>query len=396
MQHDSSTDYLVGQFPSDQRPRRPFSEEAVAFLAALSQKLRGNQRVKKLPDLVAAGFWCRKGHLNQIQTRFGGCEDRLGRGLAFHIAPGNVPVNFIYSFAFGLLAGCANIVRVPSTDTPSQSLLLDVLRDMFRQEEYATIASSNAFVRYDKDGDATRQLSRLCDVRLIWGGDATVEAVRRHSIPARSVELTFPDRYSFAVISEKAIAATPTDKLERLAQGFFNDALLMDQRACSSPHLIAWTEQENGGKERFWEAFAHVMKHQYELTHVHGVDRQERLLSNFLKTANQKLVSENVGSSLLRVFLDKLPKDLTQLRGVNGLFYEAEINSIEELASIVTGKYQTLAYYGIEKYKLSDFVIRNRLTGIDRIVPIGSALDIDTIWDGTDILKSMSRIIDVR
>jgi len=36
------------------------------------------------------------------------------------------------------------------------------------------------------------------------------------------------------------------------------------------------------------------------------------------------------------------------------------------------------------------------LSGIDRIVPVGKALDMDVTWDGYDIVRSLSRVIDVK
>jgi len=45
---------------------------------------------------------------------------------------------------------------------------------------------------------------------------------------------------------------------------------------------------------------------------------------------------------------------------------------------------------------LRNFAIKNRLDGIDRIVPIGQALDINFFWDGYDINKILTRIIDIR
>ena len=38
-------------------------------------------------------------------------------------------------------------------------------------------------------------------------------------------------------------------------------------------------------------------------------------------------------------------------------------------------------------------VIDNRLRGIDRIVPVGRAMDIGIIWDGYDIISMLSRIV---
>ncbi len=49
------------------------------------------------------------------------------------------------------------------------------------------------------------------------------------------------------------------------------------------------------------------------------------------------------------------------------------MNSIDHQAPPVIEQFEGMAYYGIEKYKLSDFVIYSRLTGNDRIAPVGSA-----------------------
>ena len=64
-----------------------------------------------------------------------------------------------------------------------------------------------------------------------------------------------------------------------------------------------------------------------------------------------------------------------------------------EINNIINNKYQTLTYFGLEKSSLKNFVIDNKLIGIDRIVPIGQALDMCLIWDGFDVIKSLSRIV---
>ena len=68
---------------------------------------------------------------------------------------------------------------------------------------------------------------------------------------------------------------------------------------------------------------------------------------------------------------------------------------MDEIASIVTRKYQTLAYYGFERNELDDFVLRNRLTGIDRIVPFGDTTAFSLIWDGNNLINIMSRVVDI-
>ena len=55
---------------------------------------------------------------------------------------------------------------------------------------------------------------------------------------------------------------------------------------------------------------------------------------------------------------------------------------MDSIAPVVDGRVQTLMYFGTDRRELADFVLRNRLSGIDRIVPVGSALDIGVRWDG--------------
>ena len=88
--------------------------------------------------------------------------------------------------------------------------------------------------------------------------------------------------------------------------------------------------------------------------------------------------------------------NIDSLRGKFGYFFEHNTDDINKIAHIINTKYQTLTYFGLDKSYLLDFVIRNRLSGIDRIVPVGKALDMDVMWDGYDIVRSLSRIIDVK
>ena len=45
------------------------------------------------------------------------------------------------------------------------------------------------------------------------------------------------------------------------------------------------------------------------------------------------------------------------------------------------------------KKKLTNFISKNNLHGIDRMVPFGRAFDMGHIWDGFDIISSLSRKI---
>jgi hypothetical protein len=71
-----------------------------------------------------------------------------------------------------------------------------------------------------------------------------------------------------------------------------------------------------------------------------------------------------------------------------------DAKELNEIIHIISNKFQTLTYFGLNKLSLKDFVIDNKLNGIDRIVPIGQALDISLTWDGFGIIESLSRIVD--
>ena len=103
----------------------PFHDTIIEFLNQVSRVLMGNRAVRAYPDLVTFAFWIRKSSVLKQKERFENNEEAvtLGKGVAFHIAPSNVPVNFAYSLAAGLLCGNANIVRVPSKEFAQVHLL---------------------------------------------------------------------------------------------------------------------------------------------------------------------------------------------------------------------------------------------------------------------------------
>ena len=66
------------------------------------------------------------------------------------------------------------------------------------------------------------------------------------------------------------------------------------------------------------------------------------------------------------------------------------------MKSCINNKYQTLTYFGLNKDILKNFILKNQLEGIDRIVPIGQALDISFFWDGYDLNRILSRVVDIK
>ena len=42
------------------------------------------------------------------------------------------------------------------------------------------------------------------------------------------------------------------------------------------------------------------------------------------------------------------------------------------------------------------YIMQNRLAGVDRAVPIGQALEMSLYWDGYDINRILSRVVDIK
>lgn len=390
---DNKISYLVGEEIEKFSPLAPYDDSVCNFLNDLSVNIMRDSRFREFPDVATVAFFARAGNIKRLKKNFCDEKFRLGKGLAFHITPSNIPVQFVFSYFFGILAGNANVVRVASKNFPQTDFLCDALNKVLSQPEHKKIREMTAFVRYNRDSDCTKIFSSKCQVRLIWGGDSTVESIRENPLPPKSIDIVFPDRYSLAILNESAVEKLNDVELARLAQNFYNDTYLVDQNACSSPHLILWKPAKtSAGRKKFWSAVRELVKIKYDLPPIKATSKY----TNFCKNAIDfpqigKLERED--NFLYRANVKELFVGIENLRGIFGLFYEHDFNSLDDLKDIVTEKFQTLTYFGFEPKELAAEVVRNHWLGIDRIVPVGKSLDIGTVWDGYDLICQMSRII---
>ena len=134
------------------------------------------------------------------------------------------------------------------------------------------------------------------------------------------------------------------------------------------------------------------MRKNFFFDEVHVVDKYTNLLENIIiqkDFSNVKMYQNN----LYVIDPGNQTKQIENIRGVNGTFFQKNINQIADLKKFISKKCQTLSYFGFTKDQFRNFLLNNNLLGIDRIVPIGKALEIDIIWDGHEVVKSLSRII---
>ena len=369
----------------------PFSEKTVEFLNAVSKALLSDREAKNYPDVITFAFWIRKSSIEGIKKRFSD-EDkrvyRLGRGIVFHIAPSNVPVNYAYSLVTGLICGNANVVRIPSKEFPQVNIINNAINNILKQ--YRELEPYIVLVRYGHDSEINDALSEAADVRVIWGGDETISTFRKSPLKPRATEITFANRYSLAVIdSDKYMEIEDKTKA---ANDFYNDTYLMDQNACTSPRIVVWTGSKiTAAKKIFWEKLHDIAESRYE---INGVQAVNKLASGYLLAA----VSDNVkrendkDNLLVRIKVDKVSAGLMDFKDNSGYFFEYDCKDILEIKDLCNDdRCQTVSYIGEKEMFIP--LIKSGIKGIDRVVKVGKSMNFDLIWDGYNLFERMTRAV---
>ncbi|MCR5518540.1 MAG: hypothetical protein K6F17_08225 [Lachnospiraceae bacterium] len=370
------------------RPLRPFDDEVIAFFNDLSAVLRTN---REYSDVATFGFWCRKVALLKEKGKYDDVSERFGKGIVFHSTPSNVPVNFAFSFAAGLLAGNANIVRLPGKPFEQVTVISNAIKQLL-ETKHQNIAPYIVFVKFPPVKEITDTFSALCNVRVIWGGDMTVAELRQSKIPARTTEITFADRHSIAVID--ADVYLEAERKDTIIQNFYNDTYFSDQNACTAPRIIFWQgEKKEEAKADFWNRVHEKTMKEYTLAPVQAVGKLNAMYS----VASQKKVKVEKSDDMFitRLDVDKIDKDLMNYKYNSGFYFEKDIDNLKEIVGVCDVRCQTLTYFGVKEEDFRTFLEEARPIGIDRIVPMGKSMDFALVWDGYDLIRQMSRKITI-
>lgn len=363
-------------------PLEPFAIEVRDFTAALSKELL---TYRSQPEIVALGYWLRKANIEKMATEFERGSNKsikIARGTVFHIAPSNVDTIFVYSWILSLLAGNRNIIRISSKS--AETNLLQTIIELFKQIKFKNIAERTILCTYAHNEGITEKVSLACHTRVVWGGDATIKAIRTVPLAPLANELTFPDRFSLSVMMTEKLADA-----QDLFAAFYNDTYWFDQMACSSPRMIFWLGKNRDEVEHFWQSF-----NQYVASKSYVVQpalQVEKLATAFELATLQETRNIITTPQFTRIEIEQLTKEHRELHCGAGLFLECYVDSVEELAKQLIDKDQTLSYYGVSKNELQQLVCCLTNRAIDRIVPIGQALNFDRVWDGQNFLTSFTR-----
>jgi hypothetical protein len=384
---------VVGNFNLKDGPYDVFDRDIILFLNEISKEILKSKKSKRFSDLVSFGFWCRSSNIKSIFNNYFFFKNRVGRGSVLHITPSNVPTNFAYSMVFGLLSGNNNIIRLPSKNFIQVEILCNILKKLSKKSIYKKNFNKLLLIKYDNSDLVSSELSRDVEARIIWGGDNTVSKFKTFTTKPRCIDLAFANRYSISLIDSNKLGKLKTNNLKILVQKFYNDTYTMDQFGCSSPNSVFWLGKNSIAKKKFWLELSNIVNNEYNLD-LSGANKKISNLMNYALNKNKKFKVNIKNFNLIKLKSNKLSLD--NFENINfGSFLEINLQDINHLRKYTSEKLQTVTYYGTDFKNIKKFIIKNKIKGIDRIVPIGRAFDLTPEWDGVDIISTLSRTLGI-
>jgi hypothetical protein len=370
----------------------PFNKKKINFLDEISKEILNDGKLNIYPDLKDFGFWCRKKNMKRYQKNFNDNLNLIGRGIALHIPPSNVPMNLAFTMAIGIISGCENFIRIPEKDFPQTNSLLKIVKKVLSNKNFRELKKSLCFIKYVKSDLKSSKLSKISDVRLIWGGDSTVKKFKEYDTKTKNVDLYFPNKISGSLININELKKLKSHEFANLVYKFYIDAYLMDQKGCSSPKIIFWYGKNIHIKKKFYEKLRTFITNKYQLDFSRTSDKLY-LLSELAIKNTSKIKTKLKNIDLVTIDLKKPPNYNLYNNLAYGIFFSVNIKNLNIIKNYISENFQTLSYFGFDRKTLINLIVKKRFKGIDRIVPIGSAFEMNLVWDGYDLIKSMTRSI---
>lgn len=372
---------------------------AADFCARLSVLLLGDARARGFPDLQALGFWLRPAQLQRM------LQDLLPTplqtvvvpaGTVLALPPGNVDALFGYILALALLCGNTLIMRLSATTSPAQELLLTLIDEALGRD---ALRGRVMVLRYGHDDAVTAQFSARCDVRLVWGGDATVQHIRKITLPPLARELSFGDRFSAAALDAAAYLRADAAARAELTRRFYNDVYWYDQLACAAPRLLFWVGDTAATTAAAAEFYPRLAAQAVQTGYQPDAGASVAKLSmTYLGLHDLDLAAYQVYGPALSVLTLADSADFSAFKSVNygyGMLAAATVPTLDAIAAGAERRDQTLVHWGFAPEAVLALVRACNGRGYDRIVPVGEALRFDPVWDGGNLCAAMTRLVRV-
>jgi hypothetical protein len=320
-----------------------------------------------------------------------------GVGTAIHVAPSNIPINFAFSWLFGFIAGCKNLVRLPSSHSEQIKLFVEAFEKISSLPEFAEIRKTNYFFHSDRESKVLDTLVPLVEALLVWGGDSTVEYFRDLVRSPDIRQLFFPSRQSSLILnSQEVLSILESQNSKVFLRNCYNDTFLTDCNACSSPSKVFFVGDESDCTKASSLFFSKL--NEYVLSSNRSIPIVARMMDSLgsLESAPDWGQSKAHGLSIREFRFNYEQASLKRpLRF--GAFLVRNLSSVSEVTGHLSPQEQTIIHGGFTDVEVSNLGLRLSLKGTNatRLVPLGSALDMGFFWEGRDKPASLVKYLEV-
>lgn len=363
------------------------------FLNDLSKSILRESFFKAEPSFIALGFWLRKTNIKRIlnENSYISNTDNFTVkpiGKVFHLCPSNVDTMFIYSLVLALLAGNKSVVRISSKlENDFIFRLFDLFNDLLQKEEYKPLTDYINVITYQRSDKMNEDISLAVNGRIIWGGDETVNQFKKYATKPKVKDLFFTDKVSLSIINIDDEDEFNQD-FENIVKNLYNDIYTFNQKGCSSPHSLFVVSNTVDKKQALQKIYD-------RLSEMATVDYEEDISSIASLKLNQGVVDiienkvvETINSSNYITFLKLNSNEVPHSCGAGYLYYQFT-ETLSEVKPYINNKTQTITSWGLSEKQVQNFLNTLDVETVDRVVPLGKALDFDYIWDGYNIFMEM-------
>lgn len=376
--------------------KEPFAAERVMFLSSVSQGLLKHPRLRRDPAGAALGFWLRRANLvafeADFRTRIVAGRYLVPTGLVFHVTPANVDTMFAYSWALSFLAGNANVVRLTSQMSPLVEDLLECMNSVLAS--HSEVCRGNWFVTYGHDDAVTARLSAECDVRIVWGGDETVKRLRAVPLNPHAAERSFASKRSLSVLSANAFLSVEQAVRRQISERMAADIAPFGQMACSSPHVVYWIGAAEDCKKAmrvFGACLESAMEAKLGEPDFGWAVRRLNFAFGALAEGRAEEMSQQPHTT--QVFSPRANSaEMAEPCGA-GFLAHTHVGAVSLVPALLGRYHQTITYFGLSETERETLALESGKLGVDRIVPIGQALDFGPYWDGYDFWSDLTRVV---
>jgi hypothetical protein len=239
------------------------------------------------------------------------------------------------------------------------------------------------------DDSLNRQMSLAADARIVWGGHEAVEAITALPRQEHCEDVVFGPKFSLAVIDARTVA--DEQALAGGVRGLVKDAVLFDQAACSSPHIV------------FVEGDAAAARRVAELVEQEFVRLSRRFPKQQIAEATAAAILRERAEYALGDQTDLLaPADLNYTvlvdsgaRLTDGLqsrtLFVRAVDSLDEVLPLLTPKIQTVGVAIADHERCDDFCQQAAQRGVSRLTRPGLMNLYETPWDGMRVCDRLVR-----